>query len=243
MPRPLYPRRKNPWYPLDRRFRGHQNRSGPHGEQKNKVLTLAGHELRHFRRPASSQSLYRLRYPVSRVSSSHWYSVCNCYSLFHSFSCWSVLVLSSALFCPNSVLLSALFSSVLASALFSLLTSAESESYVTTDGQSASLSWNKGLIWGLRPDFYYCQTVAGLLIWGALSDERTGVSFTIAARPSQRSHSRVRVPFDSRPYFTVSDSRLLTSALFCLVCYIRQSDGLEDTLFKGSVSRVLYTGS
>jgi hypothetical protein len=46
------------------------------------------------------------------------------------------------------------------------------ESYLTTDGQSASLSWNKSPIWGLRPDFYYCQTVAVLLTWGALSDER-----------------------------------------------------------------------
>jgi hypothetical protein len=36
-----------------------------------------------------------------------------------------------------------------------------------------------------------------------------GVSFTIAAGPRQRSHSRVRVPRDSRPYFTVPDSRLL----------------------------------
>jgi hypothetical protein len=26
-----------------------------------------------------------------------------------------------------------------------------------TDGQSASLSWNKAPIWDLRPDFYYCQ--------------------------------------------------------------------------------------
>jgi hypothetical protein len=42
---------------------------------------------------------------------------------------------------------------------------------------SASLSWNKAPIWGLRPDLYYCQTVAGLLMWGALSDERTGLSF------------------------------------------------------------------
>jgi hypothetical protein len=33
--------------------------------------------------------------------------------------------------------------------------------------QSASLSWNKASVWGLRPDFYYCQTVAGLLMWGA----------------------------------------------------------------------------
>jgi hypothetical protein len=30
-------------------------------------------------------------------------------------------------------------------------------------GQSASLSWCQALIWGTKPDFYYCQTVAGLL--------------------------------------------------------------------------------
>jgi hypothetical protein len=63
----------------------------------------------------------------------------------------------------------------------------ESESYVTTDGQSASLSWNKTSVWGLRPDSYYCQTVAGLLMWGTLSVERMGLSFTIAAGPRQRS--------------------------------------------------------
>jgi hypothetical protein len=45
-------------------------------------------------------------------------------------------------------------------------------------------------------------------MWGALSDERTGLSFTIAAGPHQRSHSRVRVLWDSRTYFTVSDWRL-----------------------------------
>jgi hypothetical protein len=43
--------------------------------------------------------------------------------------------------------------------------------------QSVSLFWNKAPIWGLRPDLYYCQTVAGLLMWGALSDARTGLSF------------------------------------------------------------------
>jgi hypothetical protein len=63
------------------------------------------------------------------------------------------------------------------------------ESYVTTDGQSASLSWNKAPIWGLQPDFYYCQIVAGLLMWGALSDRRTSLLFTIAAGPHQHSHS------------------------------------------------------
>jgi hypothetical protein len=40
----------------------------------------------------------------------------------------------------------------------------QSQSHVTTDGQSASLSWNKAPIWDLRPDFYYCQIVAGLLM-------------------------------------------------------------------------------
>jgi hypothetical protein len=50
-------------------------------------------------------------------------------------------------------------------------------------------------------------------MWGALSDERTGLSFTIAASPRQRSHSRVRVPWDSRPYFTVTDSRIPFSSL------------------------------
>jgi hypothetical protein len=55
------------------------------------------------------------------------------------------------------------------------------KSYVTTDGRSASVYSNKAPIWGLRPHLYYCQTVAGFFIWGALSDERTGLSFTIAA--------------------------------------------------------------
>jgi hypothetical protein len=45
-------------------------------------------------------------------------------------------------------------------------------------------------------------SVVGLLMWGAVSDERMGLSFTIAAGP------RVRVPRDSWPHFTVSDLRL-----------------------------------
>jgi hypothetical protein len=55
----------------------------------------------------------------------------------------------------------------------------QSQSHVTTDGQSASLSWNKAPIWGLRPDFQYCQMIAGLLIWDTLSDKRTGLFFTM----------------------------------------------------------------
>jgi hypothetical protein len=45
----------------------------------------------------------------------------------------------------------------------------QSQNYVTTDSQSASLSWCQAPIWVLRPDFYYCQIVAGLLMWSALS--------------------------------------------------------------------------
>jgi hypothetical protein len=45
------------------------------------------------------------------------------------------------------------------------------ESYVTTDGQSASLSWYKAPVWGLRPDFYFRSeygirlTVTFLIPW------------------------------------------------------------------------------
>jgi hypothetical protein len=81
-----------------------------------------------------------------------------------------------------------------------------------TNGQLTSLSWNKAPIWGLEPNFYYCQTVAGLLMWSALSDERMGLLFTIAAGLLQHSHSRARVPWDLPPYFTVSDPRLLFSS-------------------------------
>jgi hypothetical protein len=42
-------------------------------------------------------------------------------------------------------------------------------------GQSASLSWHKAPIWGLRPDLYNCMTVAVLLMWGAHSEEKKGL--------------------------------------------------------------------
>jgi hypothetical protein len=42
----------------------------------------------------------------------------------------------------------------------------ESESYVTTDGQPASLSWNKAPFWDLRPDLYYCLDSCGFVDLG-----------------------------------------------------------------------------
>jgi hypothetical protein len=56
--------------------------------------------------------------------------------------------------------------------------------------------------------FITCVTFTVLFLWGALSDERTGLSFIYAAGPCQCNLSLVRVPWDSRPYFTVSDLRL-----------------------------------
>jgi hypothetical protein len=68
--------------------------------------------------------------------------------------------------------------------------------------------------WRITFDLFHCVTLwlsrytartAGLDYWpvGAW-----GSISTIAAGPRQRNHSRVPVPRDSRPYFTVSDSRL-----------------------------------
>jgi hypothetical protein len=55
-------------------------------------------------------------------------------------------------------------------------------------------------------------TVTFLIPWGALSDERMDLSFVCTAGPCQRSLSRVLVPWDLRPYFTVSDLRLPISS-------------------------------
>jgi hypothetical protein len=60
---------------------------------------------------------------------------------------------------------------------------------------------------GACADLYYCLTVTVLFFVGALSDERTGLSFVYAAGPRQRSPSRVRVLWYSRPYTGRSRSR------------------------------------
>jgi hypothetical protein len=46
------------------------------------------------------------------------------------------------------------------------------------------------------------------VVHNIVSDERIGLSFTIAAGPRQRSQSQVRVPRDSLSHCTVSNSRL-----------------------------------
>jgi hypothetical protein len=41
-----------------------------------------------------------------------------------------------------------------------LLSQIQSQVMLQPTVQSASLSWNKAPIWGLRPDLYYCQLQA-----------------------------------------------------------------------------------
>jgi hypothetical protein len=60
-PRPFYPQRKSPRYPLDRRLGGLQSRSGRGGEEKN-WQPAPGIEPQNTDSPAHSQSLYRLSY-------------------------------------------------------------------------------------------------------------------------------------------------------------------------------------
>jgi hypothetical protein len=61
--------------------------------------------------------------------------------------------------------------------------------------------------WDSRRDFFPPnEHLRSLSLCNIPSDERMGMSFTIAAH--QRSHSQVRVLRDSWPHFTASDSRL-----------------------------------
>jgi hypothetical protein len=79
---------------------------------------------------------------------------------------------------------------------------------------AASQSVDLGVepIWGSWPDIYYFLSVTVLILWGALSEERTDLSFVYAAGLHQHSLSRVRVPWDTWPYFTLSDLRLILSS-------------------------------
>jgi hypothetical protein len=63
-----------------------------------------------------------------------------------------------------------------------------------------------------KATFFATEPLRSLSLYNILSDERTGLSFTIAAGPRHRSYSRVRVPWDFRIYFIVSDLRLLFSS-------------------------------
>jgi hypothetical protein len=71
------------------------------------------------------------------------------------------------------------------------LSLSESESYVTTTVSRPVCLGIKHPSGAYDQIFITVLTVAGLLMWGVLSDERTGLLFAIATAPRQRSHSRV----------------------------------------------------
>jgi hypothetical protein len=81
-----------------------------------------------------------------------------------------------------------------------------SQSHITTDGQSVSLGVEPYL--GLMTRYLLLFDSYGLVFCGAPSLTRRRVCFLYDAGPCQRSLSLVRVPWDSRPYFTASDLRL-----------------------------------
>jgi hypothetical protein len=84
-----------------------------------------------------------------------------------------------------------------------------SESYITTDGQSAGLSvLEESTHPGLTTRYLVLLTVTVLFYVGRLLWRDDGSVFLYAAGPCQRSLSLVRVPWNLRPYITVSDLRL-----------------------------------
>jgi hypothetical protein len=93
------------------------------------------------------------------------------------------------------------------SSLFCQLLLVESESYVTTEGQSASRSWNKAPIWGLRRSLLLSGSCVLVDVGRSLWREDWSVFYN-CCWSSPGSHFRVRVPWESWTYFTLSDSRL-----------------------------------
>jgi hypothetical protein len=104
----------------------------------------------------------------------------------------------------NRILTSGSQTSSLGSALSTAPAALEMRSYqndATTDGQSASS------LLDTNPDACYCQTTASSSLWGALSGQPIGLSFTTAVGLRQRSHFVVRVPRHSWPYYSLSVQR------------------------------------
>jgi hypothetical protein len=85
----------------------------------------------------------------------------------------------------------------------------QSQSYFTTGVlPPISSSWRRAPRES-RPEYRFSsEHLPSQYLYNILSEERMDLTFTIAAGPRQRIHSRVLVPWDSRLNFTVSDLRL-----------------------------------
>jgi hypothetical protein len=88
----------------------------------------------------------------------------------------------------------------------------ESASYITTEGQSASLFWNKASIWGLRPDLYYCQTISRLLMWLLYSCLFHGRWLATALRATILKHSRDIYMSDTTSRFSTAGNYWINTA-------------------------------
>jgi hypothetical protein len=63
---------------------------------------------------------------------------------------------------------------------------------ITTDCQSDRLSWCRAPIWSPWPDLSFRLTIAGFLMWGALSDERMGLARSVTlGLKSRRTHGHI----------------------------------------------------
>jgi hypothetical protein len=58
----------------------------------------------------------------------------------------------------------------------------QSQSHIATDGQSVSKSWYRAPSGAHDQKFLLLFDSYGLALWGALSDERTGLSFVLFYR-------------------------------------------------------------
>jgi hypothetical protein len=116
-----------------------------------------------------------------------------------------------------------------------------------TDGQSASLSRNKAPNWSLRPDLYYCMTIAGLLKsqfafpYSLISSQHrphTENSPHIVAwrRPHRKHVSRVRLQVHLSVTSTGHDvDNIENTASFIVACWTTFTELLPGNMLIKSV--------
>jgi hypothetical protein len=136
--------------------------------------------------------------------------------------CWHlqrVFPGSESLGTRDHILLSQIWDFLLVASYDSHTHLSQSQSHIATDGRSVSQSVIQSVSKSL------CRASSGahnhifITVWqlrscfcGVPSLTTEWVSFVYAGGPCQLSFSRVRIPRDSRPYFTVSDLRLTFSS-------------------------------